>query len=68
AQAANRLMEMCGEAWAADPMACNDLIRARYPRQVPESALPELAEAIMARFAPRAATITRFDGGVACVN
>lgn len=68
AQAANRLMEMCGEAWAADPVACNDLIRARYPRQVPESALPELAEAIMARFALRAATITHFDGGVACAN
>lgn len=27
AQAAQRLARMCGEAWAANPTACNDLIR-----------------------------------------
>lgn len=57
AQAAQRLAAMCGEAWAADPVACNALLRARYPRSVPESALPELAEAINQRFAPRPARV-----------
>lgn len=71
AQAAKRLMELCGDAWATDPVACNDLLRARYPDQVPESALPELADAIMARFAPRPANVLRFAeklkaGGEAC--
>lgn len=70
AQAAARLAQMCGEAWAANPTACNDLIKARYPGQVPEKALPELARAITARFAPRAANVLRFDaaGGTACAN
>ena len=71
AQAANRLMEMCGEAWSANPVACNDLIRARFPQQVPEEALPELAEAIMARFAPRPASVLHFrehQGEQACAN
>ena len=72
AQAAARLREMCGEAWAANPTACNDLIRARFPGQVPEAALPELAEAITARFTPRPASVLRFEekrqaaGGVTC--
>lgn len=70
AQAAARLRETCGEAWTANPTGCNDLIRARYGESVPEAALPELAEAIVARFAPRAATIMHFDakGGAVCAN
>lgn len=51
AQAAARLAQMCGEAWAADPAGCNALIRERFPQSVPETALPELAEAIRARHA-----------------
>lgn len=71
AQAAARLAQMCGEAWAANPTACNDMIKARYGESVPEAALPELAEAITARFAPRPATVLRFNaqqGGTACAN
>ena len=49
AQAAQRLAQMCGEAWAANPTACNDIIKARYGESVPEEALAELAEAITAR-------------------
>ncbi len=71
AQAAQRLARMCGEAWAANPTACNDLIRARFGESVPEEALAELAEAITARFTPRPANVLRFDaqqGGTACAN
>lgn len=71
AQAAQRLARMCGEAWAANPTACNDLIRARFGESVPEEALAELAEAITARFTPRPANVLRFDaqqGGAACAN
>lgn len=64
---------MCARpaARTANPTGCNDLIRARYGESVPEDALPELAEAIVARFAPRSATIMRFDankGGAAWAN
>lgn len=71
AQAAQRLAQMCGEAWAANPTACNDIIKARYGESVPEEALTELAEAITARFAPRPANVLRFNaqqGGAACAN
>lgn len=71
APAAQRLARMCGEAWAANPTACNDLIRARFGESVPEEALAELAEAITARFTPRPANVLRFDaqqGGAACAN
>lgn len=71
AQAAARLAQMCGEAWAANPTACNDMIKARYGESVPEAALSELAEAITARFTPRPATVLRFNaqqGGTACAN
>lgn len=71
AQAAQRLAQMCGEAWAADPAACNDLIRARYGESVPEEALEELARIITTRFAPRSATVLRFEArqeGATCAN
>lgn len=71
AQAAQRLARLCGEAWAADPVACNNLIRARYGETVPEDALTELAEAIITRFAPRAATVLPFapgQGGATCAG
>lgn len=70
-QAAQRLAQMCGEAWAANPTACNDIIKARYGESVPAEALAELAEAITARFAPRPANVLRFNaqqGGAACAN
>lgn len=51
AQAAARLAQLCGEAWAADPAGCNALIRERWPTSVPETALPELAALIRARHA-----------------
>ena len=71
AQAAQRLAQMCGEAWAANPTACNDIIKARYGENVPEEALAELAEAITARFAPRPANVLRFSeqqGGATWAN
>ena len=71
AQAAQRLAAMCGDAWAANPTACNDIIRARYPQQVPESALPELAALINARFAPRPAhvhTLPKEEGAQSCAS
>ena len=71
AQAALRLKARCGEAWSADPAACMRLVRARYPDQVPEAALPELERAIRdtygatygARLTPRPAAVRPFDGG-----
>ena len=44
------------------------LVRKRFPVQVPEGALEELAGAIQERFAPRPATVIRFEGGRACAN
>ena len=68
AQAAQRLKALCGEVWSADPAACMALVRKRFPVQVPEGALEELAGAIQERFAPRPATVIRFEGGRACAN
>lgn len=47
AQAAMRLKDMCGEAWTADPAGCMAVVRGRFPIQVPEDKLHELAAAIM---------------------
>lgn len=68
AQAAQRLKALCGEVWSSDPAACMALVRKRFPVQVPEGALEELAGAIQERFAPRPATVIRFEGGRACAN
>ena len=68
AQAAQRLKALCGEVWSSDPAACMALVRKRFPVQVPEGALEELVGAIQERFAPRPATVIRFEGGQACAN
>lgn len=75
AQAAMRLREMCGEAWSRDPAACMALVRQRFPRQVPEDRLEELAALINGRDSARhGATVLRFDaaarteGERACAN
>lgn len=56
-QAAARLREMCVEAWEHNAVGCMDLIKARYPQNVPENALQELASAMRDRFMPKTATI-----------
>lgn len=75
AQAAMRLRAMCGEAWSRDPAACMALVRQRFPRQVPEDSLEELAALINGRDSARhGATVLRFDaaarteGERACAN
>lgn len=62
AQAAMRLREMCGETWSRDPAACMALVRQRFPRQVPEDRLEELAALINGRDSARhGATVLHFD-------
>lgn len=80
AQAAQRLRGLCGAAWAADPASCMALVKERYPGQVPEDRLPDLAALILGRQeaaeqgaapAPTGpATVTHVDlrGGLACAN
>lgn len=60
AQAAIRLKDMCGEAWAADPARCMALIRGRFPVHVPEDRLTELAGAIMGTATAGQASILTF--------
>lgn len=81
AQAAQRLRGMCGQAWTANPAGCMALIKQRYPAQVPEDRLQELADAITGLHeggqhevgtqpAGGTANITHVDlrGGLACAN
>ena len=75
AQAAMRLRAMYGEAWSRDPAACMALVRQRFPRQVPEDSLEELAALINGRDSARhGTTVLRFDaaarteGERACAN
>lgn len=56
-QAATRLKEMCGDIWKNNATACMDMLMECFPVSVPEDKLPDLADAITARFAPRPATI-----------
>lgn len=81
AQAAQRLRGMCGQAWKDNPAGCMALIKQRFPTQVPEDKLQDLADAINGlheggqhevgvRPASGTASITHVDlrGGVACAN
>lgn len=81
AQAAQRLRGLCGQAWKDNPAGCMALIKQRYPTQVPEDKLQDLADAINGlhesgqhevgtRPACGTASITHVDlrGGLACAN
>lgn len=74
AQAAKRLRELCPEAFETDAVACMDMLKARFPVTVPEDKLDDVAQALIARHAPRLATIstlsinTTLEGGAACAS
>lgn len=76
AQAAKRLRETCATAFERNAVACMDMVKARYPGQVPEDRLEELAAAINARFMPRLGNILTMpahknimeEGGAACAG
>ena len=82
AQAAQRLRGMCGQAWKDNPTGCMALIKQRFPTQVPEDKLQDLADAINGLHAgtqhevgahqpANAANVTHVDlrnGGLACAN
>ena len=81
AQAAQRLRGLCGQAWKDNPAGCMAMIKQRYPTQVPEDKLQELADAINGLHeagqhevgtlpASGTASITHVDlrGGLACAN
>ena len=56
AQALRRLREMAPQAFLNNATGCRDLVTARHADAVPESALPDLAHALLQRFAPAVLT------------
>lgn len=68
AQAAQRLRALCGDSWSVNPGACMALVRDRYPTQVPENALTELAEAIKTLLASQSPYTIRYGKGLTCAN